>query len=264
MAETIKRAHLVKKVLFAGSIEALTGIHVGGSEAGLSIGGADKLVVRDPRTNQPYLPGSSLRGKLRSLLEKARCAAAGCLAEKQKLPAECGPCKCGHCEVCVVFGISAGEAGDAPAAAGRLLVRDAFLLNAAELERLPNLDMPFTEVKTEVSIDRITSRANPRQFERVPAGARFGFEFALNIFEDDNEQAFRDLVMEGLRLTAHDAVGGQGSRGYGQVRIGVDRITSIPIDCYRDETALRQAQDKNELTQSLVYGDRLSAPAAAA
>jgi CRISPR-associated protein Csm3 len=197
---------LTEKIIFAGTITALTGLHIGGNDVGLGIGGADKLVVRDPRTRRPYIPGSSLKGKMRSLLEKTECAGNGCdgfRVNTEKLTLE--PCKCGKCPVCVVFGVPADETrkleAEKPyAGAGRALFRDAFMseMSATQIKDWPNLDFPYTEVKTEVAIDRLTSKANPRQFERVPAGAEFEFEIALNVYAGDNAEDHIALLKRGL------------------------------------------------------------------
>jgi CRISPR-associated protein Csm3 len=262
MAETVAARALVEKVLFGGTITALTGLHIGGNDAGLAIGGADKLVVRDPRSQAPYIPGSSLKGKMRSLLEKTRCARDKCagFAVTQKL--ELGPCRCGTCLVCIAFGVPADdkrplEPGKPYAAASRALVRDAFLSNAEEIKSWPNLDFPFTEIKTEVSIDRLTSKANPRQFERVPPGARFSFEIALTIYEGDNVEELQKLIEEGLGLVADDTIGGQGSRGYGQVEIRLQHRCRIQAADYADATQLAAARGRNELVSEVVLGGRL-------
>ena len=80
-----------------------------------------------------------------------------------------------------------------------------------------NLDDEITEVKSENAIDRITSQANPRTLERVPAGARFHVRMVLDVLcEEDKALAAR--LIEGLRLLEDDALGGGGSRGSGRVR----------------------------------------------
>ncbi|OQY56345.1 MAG: type III-A CRISPR-associated RAMP protein Csm3 [Desulfobacteraceae bacterium 4572_88] len=212
---------LIKKVFFKGTIEAKTGVSVGGSSTGLEIGGADKVVVRNPLTSQPYIPGSSLKGKMRSLLEKLYEKFHPGTDEKGNPTAK--PCICGVCLICKVFGVSAEEKG-MPA---RLIVRDAELTkdSAEQLENSKSTDMPFTEVKTEVVIDRITSAATPRSFERVPAGAEFELNLVCNIYENDDEKEILGKVFEGLRIVQDDYLGGSGSRGYGQVSFGIDSLT---------------------------------------
>jgi len=87
------------------------------------------------------------------------------------------------------------------------------------LEEFNNTDLPYTESKTEVSIDRITAKANPRTFERVPAGARFQLEMVLNVFDNDNENQLIESVNQSIKLLQDDYIGGHGSRGYGQIEI---------------------------------------------
>lgn len=199
---------LLKKIFINTTITAETGLHIGGSNMGMEIGGADSPVLRDPITNIPYIPGSSLKGKMRSLLEKM----SGRWGDKG------GPCECGECDICRVFGVSAHKAKSP----SRLQVRDAFMVveSRQKLEQSSNTDMPYTEVKTEVVINRVTSEANPRQIERVPAGTSFKAELVLNVHEGDDEQRFLSLLEQGLHLVEDDYLGGSGTRGYGKVSIG--------------------------------------------
>jgi len=187
---------LSSKIFIKGTIKALTGMHIGGNSIGMAIGGADKVVVRNPLTNEPYIPGSSLRGKMRSLLERARGdekhnSEGGFSLKDGKLESAAGTRS--DTLLGQLFGVSASESNKQPT---RLIVRDAHLteISKNELINAPNTDMPMTEVKTEVNIDRITSAANPRQFERVPAGAVFNFELVLTLMDGDNEEKLLGLV----------------------------------------------------------------------
>jgi CRISPR-associated protein Csm3 len=230
---------LEKKVFIRGEIELLTGLHVGGSSIGLSIGGADKVVVRSPLTNLPYVPGSSIKGKLRSLLEKAN----GLVKLEQDNDKWKGPiCTDPNHPLIQLFGTPADAAGAAEVwhAPTRLAVRDGALLNEEELAEAEATDMYCTEVKTEVSIDRLTSAANPRNFERVPAGARFALEMVVDIYNVDNDNGLVDhyfqLLAQGLRLLEDDYLGGQGSRGYGQVRLRNLQVLEKTAEDYRTGT----------------------------
>ena len=223
------------KIFINGIIKALTGMHIGGSSIGMAIGGADKVVVRNPLTNEPYIPGSSLRGKMRSLLERAR-------GDEKHNPEGGFSLKDGKLESAAgtrtdtllgqMFGVSASENNKQPT---RLMVRDAHLTKSSksELENAPNTDMPMTEVKTEVNIDRITSAANPRQFERVPSGAVFHFELILTLIEGDDESKFLNLIREGLELVQHDSLGGHGSRGYGSVEFTITTLQERTMEHYQ-------------------------------
>lgn len=227
---------LEKKIVLEIGIELLTGLHIGGNDVGIGIGGADKIVVRDGR-GLPYIPGSSLKGKIRSLLERAGAGGARLSIEERGGQPSCGPCQCGSCAVCAVFGVSAAEErryepGRPYTGAARLLVRDASLSRASreELESLSSLDMPYTQVKTEVAIDRLTSMANPRRFERVPAGAKFETALVLGVQAGDPAEEHVALVLQGLQLVAWDHVGGQGSRGYGAVKVEVTAARELGIE----------------------------------
>ncbi len=206
---------LEKKISITGQIIAKTGMHIGGSNTAMNIGGPDKFVVRNPIDLKPYIPGSSLKGKLRSLLE---CLLGEMNIErsKKRIRGE---------EVFInlykatndpkhMSGKLFGRVGDYQQPS-RLIVRDSYMIS----EEMPNTDLLYTETKTEVSIDRITAEAKPRTFERVPAGVVFGLEMILNIYSEDNEVELISSLKTAINLLQDDCLGGHGSRGYGQIEI---------------------------------------------
>ena len=223
------------KIFVRGTLTTLTGLHIGGNSVGMAIGGADSVVVRNPLTNEPYIPGSSLRGKMRALLERVRGEESrnnnneGGFSLSEKNEALAG--KKSDTLLGKLFGVAA-EKSEEPT---RLIVRDAMLTKESSKNLLsaPNADMPMTEVKTEVWIDRITSAANPRQIERVPAGAKFTFGLILTLIEGDDHKHFLNLLFEGLRLVQADTLGGSGSRGYGQVKFCVTSLTERSAEQYK-------------------------------
>jgi CRISPR-associated protein Csm3 len=231
-----KRIELLGRIFVCFEIQAVTGLHIGGSDTGIEIGGVDKIVIRDRLTNRPYIPGSSLRGKMRSLLEKY-----GGLEQNQRIgQGYIHSCTDKNiyatCRVCRTFGVP-GERGSGENGFGtpaRLVVRDVLLTDesAEELTKSRRTDLPFTEVKTEVSIDRVTSAANPRQLERVPAGARFGqAELVYSVYDGDEcdpeqDVDFLRVVVEGLQLLEDDYLGGQGARGSGKVSLHDIAVTA--------------------------------------
>ncbi len=159
---------LYGRVFIEGEIEAKTGLHIGGSGGAFSIGGVDNPVIIDQLTRQPYIPGSSLRGKMRSLTEKYL----GRVTGQRIAQIEIHSCRKNNgnyatCPICNIYGITA-EDFNRPT---RLVVRDVPLEpRSAERLQAAKTSLPYTEVKTEVTIDRVTSQANPRDVERVPAG----------------------------------------------------------------------------------------------
>lgn len=202
---------LVKKILYTGTIELKTGLHIGGTNAALNIGGPDKFVVRNPLNNIPYIPGSSLKGKMRALVEIAN----GCVdVDRGKV----GPSKDPNSVSGKLFGVATGSDNNRPS---RLIVRDAELdVDACDFS---NTDLPYTESKTEVAIDRVTAKANPRTFERVPAGAKFKLNMVLNVFEGEDEKELKKTLKQAIELLQDDYLGGHGSRGYGQIEFkGLD------------------------------------------
>lgn len=220
---------LEKKIFISGIITTISGLHIGGSNIGLEVGGADSIVIRNPINFEPYIPGSSFKGKMRSLSEKLT----GQLAAGGK------PCDCGSCIICQLFGVGASGQKFQPM---RLIVRDAVLTNesAATLENNENTDMEYTEIKTEVVIDRLSAKANPRQIERVPAGIDFKFSLVLNTYSDDNEKELLENLFNALSLVQDDYIGGGGSRGNGQVNIKVDSILYKDKDTYENNVELKE------------------------
>lgn len=194
---------LIKKILCTGQITLKTGLHIGGTNTALGIGGLDSLVVRNPLTNVPYIPGSSLKGKMRSLIElrDGTITKNGDVTNDQESNAG------------ALFGTSGANDESHPS---RIIVRDAEL-DLSNPHMFDNTDLPYTESKTEVTINRITAKANPRTIERVPAGAKFNMNVVINIFDTDNEQQLLKTFKDAIALLQDDYLGGNGSRGYGQV-----------------------------------------------
>jgi CRISPR-associated protein Csm3 len=220
---------LVGKLILSGELHCETGLHIGAGKGSLEIGGADNPVVKDA-FGLPYIPGSSLRGRIRSLLENAlgltTPAELVYLSKRKGQEVRIHQSDRPDDEICLLFGRNpgrmdrvAGEALDTRAATpARLAIYDA-PLDAASItpQMRENLDDEITEVKSENAIDRITSQANPRTLERVPSGARFHVRMVLDVLcEEDKALAAR--LIEGLRLLEDDALGGGGSRGSGRVR----------------------------------------------
>jgi CRISPR-associated protein Csm3 len=235
-----QRIQLKGRVFITFNIKAVTGLHIGGTESGIEIGGVDKTVIRDPLTNRPYIPGSSLKGKVRSLLEKYKG-----LRQNQRIGQgyihSCDdPEEYPNCDVCQVFGVPGERDFATPT---RLVVRDVMMTeeSAKDLEVSGRTDLPYTEVKTEVSIDRVTSAANPRQMERVPAGTVFGLaEMVYSLYDGDGCNVQKDIerlrtLVEGLQLLEDDYLGGLGSRGSGKVKLQDINVTLRVGEKYAEE-----------------------------
>lgn len=195
------------KIFIDGKIETLTGLSIGGSKTDTVIGGIDSNVIKTAE-GVPFIPGSSLKGKMRSLYE---------LSEKGKL------CECGKCDICAIFGVGANKRNE-DLGPTRLIVRDAHL-NEETKNQMENkegiykdLELIYTEGKWENVIDRKTSEAkHPRQIERVPAGAKFDFNIVFNVFEQIDINRFYQLLSV-MVILEDDYIGGSGSRGYGRIK----------------------------------------------
>lgn len=200
-------------------IECLTGLRIGAAETSISIGGMDNPVIRDPLTGRPYIPGSSLKGKMRSLLERRWKVDQNWAIDRERVLIHACEKQADYetCPICKVFGVPAPQR-ERWFCLTRLRVSDVFLTEESQ-EKLTraSTDLPYTEVKTEAAIDRVTSAATPRSMERVPAGAVFGpAHFSLLRYEGDNADSLNTLV-EGFELLEADYLGGSGSRGSGRI-----------------------------------------------
>jgi CRISPR-associated protein Csm3 len=244
------------KYLIYADMVCKTGLHIGGTEEGFEIGGLSNPVIRDPLTERPYMPGSSLKGKMRSLVEWAipgkhpgkegdrTCVEymleqAKAEREKEEQGKEQGekkkeieipPCDCGECDVCAVFGCSA-ETGGAVGPT-RLTVRDAM----PRRETVAKWETTFgkgiyTEVKTENSVGRITSIANPRPMERVPRGSEFRVEMVFDLYQKGDEDKLK-MVFQALKLLEDSALGGSGTRGSGKVKFRNFKVVKRGVSYY--------------------------------
>ena len=217
------------KIRISGDIEVKTGMHIGGSGAFAAIGAVDSPIITDARTNLPMIPGSSLKGKMRSLLAKE-------LNEKISEPND------DHERITRLFGSS--KKGNIKRS--RVLFSDMVLANEKELREAGLQSM--TEVKFENSISRATAIANPRQIERAVRGSVFELDL---IYEMENEQELvedMETLAEAMKLLQYDYLGGSGSRGYGKIQF--QNIYADAVIGNIDETLIEKCnQILNEVTK---------------
>lgn len=239
------KIRLVETYEITGTIEVVTGLHIGAGKETLEIGGVDGPVVKHPYSGEPYIPGSSLKGKLRSLMEWATQK----VPEDRTIPYYGSDANGDYepdDEILRIFGVSAKNWGGGPT---RLIVRDSWL-ERDWLELVKERDLPLVEEKTEVTIDRIAGKAakmGPRTMERVPAGSRFRLEMLFRVYDVDGDGGRRDReclnkLIKTMKLLEQDALGGSGSRGYGRVRLQRLKIRRISDD--RGEFSIQEKFDK--------------------
>jgi CRISPR-associated protein Csm3 len=223
------KLNFLGKIIIEGEIKVLTGLRIGGSTTGIKVGGIDQPVISDP-WGRPYIPGSSLKGKLRSLIEKKEKVR---LNKPRKIKVndreieepfwhECENAEeYKKCPVCKIWGILGSDRKINEPIFTRLFVRDTFLWEESITpEMKKNLELEWTEIKMETAIDRIKGTAlggSLRTIDRVPAGAVFKpMEMVYNVFEDSDKDLLKS-VFEAMELLEHDYLGGMGSRGYGKI-----------------------------------------------
>lgn len=217
----MSQLQLLRIERLSGTIELLSGMRIGASEGEIRIGGVDNQVIRNAHDKgKPYIPGSSLKGKIRSLLEwrsgavKPQPLGVKDLSDKHPLVRD----------ILQLFGVGGGdqlsEAQAAELGPTRLSFWDA-PLKPEWVERIEDDNLLLTEVKTENRIDRIRGVAeHPRQTERVPAGALFEFRLSIKVLNIDRNDGtdLRRVALQGMRLLELDSLGGSGSRGYGKIK----------------------------------------------
>ena len=206
-----------------GTIVLKSGLHIGSGNMEMHIGGTDSPVIKHPHTLEPYIPGSSLKGKVRSLLEmesglmihtKGDVVSSKILSEVKNNPTLKDKCEA----ILKIFGSSGAdredETGFGPT---RVSFADCYL-DSEWKEKATDNRWLLTEEKSENVINRIRGTAeHPRFIERVPEGTKFRFLVTFKILQEGDEELFDEVLLKGLKLLEMDALGGNGSRGYGRI-----------------------------------------------
>ncbi len=220
---------LLKIQKLQGELELLSGLRIGASEGEIRIGGVDQQVIRHPYTNEPYIPGSSIKGKVRSLLEWL----SGAVQPQPLSFTEIGRGELVK-PILQLFGVGGGQLKEEQATElgpTRLAFWDAPFTSEWR-SKIDHSNYLWVEVKTENRIDRIQGVArDPRQSERVPAGAAFDFSVSIKVLNIDAEAGgeLRRVLYRGLRLLELDSLGGSGSRGYGKVKLRDLQLDGEPV-----------------------------------
>ncbi len=211
-----------------GTIRIVTGLHIGAGDTELRIGGTDNPVVKHPFTNEPYIPGSSLKGKMRSLLElesgliaisgEGKPIGTGIL---KKLDGDSKAME-RAINIMKLFGVSGADSQEGEAIGpARASFADAFLSEESR-RMVRDRYLSYFEIKSENFIDRIKGTAeHPRFTERVAPGLIFDFSISFKKMDSDGDDLLA-LLLKGLKLVEYDALGGSGSRGYGRVLFQLD------------------------------------------
>jgi CRISPR-associated protein Csm3 len=225
-----------------GKIILETGLHVGDSKDSIEIGVIDNPIIRDRISGLPYIPGSSLKGKLRSLLElNDKESTANVLMNKGE------PSTDANCKAARIFG-SSPTGKNKPNFPTRVIVRDSFPTDES-IEKWDEKEdvVRGAEVKYENTINRITSAANPRPTERIPKESEFNFEIILSVYDshegagdiepfdgDDGKENLLGLF-EAMLLLGDSYLGASGSRGYGQIKFDEITLKKRDQDYYKEK-----------------------------
>ena len=228
--------------IIQGKIVCKTGLHIGGSSDAIDIGGSDNVIIRDSVTGNPYIPGSSLKGKLRFLTELNDMDSAQSVIDNKGKPAD-DP----NCIASKLFGISADEKQTELKFPTRTIVRDAYP-DEETLELWNNESLiSGAELKYENNINRINSGATPRNIERVPKGSKFDFEIIFSVYEDDDENI--SYLLDAMRLLEDNYLGGSGSRGFGQIEFKNIKLTKRTSEYYKENTDEEVIIESDDITE---------------
>ena len=212
---------MYSKLEITASIELMSGLHIGGSSEFSAIGTVDAPVIRDVYQDQPMIPGSSIKGKIRSLLSRQYCSEKGKLFVNHNDDDE---------RILRLFGSS--EKKNGRIRMSRLIFSDAFLENSDDMK---SKGIALTEVKFENTINRISAVANPRQIERAVRGSKYALHIVYNIEEEGETKEDMLTLSDGLKLLQYDYLGGHGSRGYGRVAFRDIQVRCVIGECDEDK-----------------------------
>jgi len=236
---------LLTKIIIGGVMKCETGLHIGAAPETFEIGGIDSPVVRDLLTEEPYIPGSSLKGKLRSLTERRLNKELVTLPGPQEIRMHL--CTDRKCEVSRLFGSVPPRKEQGENIPSPLCVRD-LCLNPESKAKLEKISSPlkYTEWKKENALDRVTAASNPRDIERVPKGAEFIMELVYNVSDDNVKFVHEDMnnLVSALCSLEDDFLGGHGSRGYGKVTFTINKFIARRAEYYQAEN--EEARKQNE------------------
>lgn len=217
------------KIQITGKLEVVTGMHIGGSSAFAAIGAVDSPVIKDSRENLPMIPGSSLKGKMRTLLAKEynETVAAKPDEDNGRIVRLFGSAKKGNIK------------------RSRIQIADMVMANADEFRQRGTQSL--TEIKFENTINRLTAVANPRQIERVIRGSEFALDMIYEVEEESEIVEDLGMLAEGMKLLQYDYLGGHGSRGYGKVR-----FKDVQADTVVGELDEKLQQEIDQIFQGLM------------
>lgn len=218
--------------IITGQIVCESGLHIGDSTDGIDIGGSDSPIIRDSITDYPYIPGSSLKGKLRTLLELSdKLSSESVIANKGKVSTD------ENCIATKLFGLTPREDDDVDDKnyQTRIIIRDSHpTKDTIKMWEEHKQLSSGAELKWENTINRINSNANPRNIERVPKGSKFDFEIIFSTYSDEE---YKNMIalLESMSLLENNYLGGSGSRGSGQVKFAKINISKRPLSFYTND-----------------------------
>ena len=236
-----EQSSLLGKIKITAKLKLETGLHIGAASDFAPIGTVDAPYIRDSLTKQPIIPGSSLKGKLRTLL--ARSYSETYVLNAIEKDSE---------EIQRLFGAGASKTSESRNS--RLQFFD-LKMTADSYNKFSAMDLDtyIGEVKWENTIDRITAVANPRQIERVPAGVEFDFQLVYNIEKVDEVAEDMKILADGFKLLQMDYLGGSGSRGYGRISLTEFKLETFSIHTKK----ISEVEGKISEFEKLLKGERV-------
>lgn len=229
LMDTFKNKYIVKGIMIN-----ITPIHIGIGESDFDPLQTDNTVIRD-NNGMPYIPGSSLKGVLRSFIEilinsnisedYEACFIVNkpCL-DDEKIKAIKNQYKDddkkiakaiydGMCDVCKLFGGNHF--------ASKIKIRDSKIID----------DKFYIDRRDGVVIDRETGTSldgRKYDFEQVAAGTRFDFFMSADNLEEKQKELFK-IIINGLK-NEDIYVGGKTSVGLGNIKLTDVEVYEITSD----------------------------------
>ena len=245
-----------KNYIIKGIIKCETGLHIGDSSDTVEIGGSDSPIVRDAIDNYPYIPGSSLKGKLRSLFELSDPISANSIIENAKNNKDTIVSTCEDCDAVKLFGTTPEETKENNDKSinykTRLIVRDSYPTKSTINLWKENDDLlNGAELKWENTINRITSKAVPRNIERVPKGSEFNFEMIISNYDGEDTFNYLEKLLSAMYILENDYLGGSGSRGSGQISFNAIKVFERSLKFYTENAEENLLLNANDIDEAL-------------
>ncbi|MEM2841530.1 MAG: CRISPR-associated RAMP protein Csx7 [Candidatus Bathyarchaeia archaeon] len=220
---------LEERVIINGTLTLLTPLHIGSPKTEIDLEKVDMPVLKDTQ-GQPYIPGSSLKGKIRSEAERIARKEGKTVCTPPNTKKMCGTITPNNlCICCRIF----GTAGENMSVASKVRFRDAY----------PHARVIETMTRAGIAMDRergVVAQGALYSIEAIPQGTRFGFEMVTENLAKDEWK----LLKAAINSFADAGLGGSVSRGMGKVKLDLESASRRTSKFYLGEEKERNLTDE--------------------